>query len=179
MILVIFLRKEDSSSKIPEVSSSIKLEDVLTGKLNARRFNGSWINEDTILYRTPEGYLQKYNVTADQRSIISQNERLNAYISHELSADGKFVLLAKKYIKLFRHSFLAQYDVLNVDTGVITELRIDNNQEYLFLASWGPVGNALILNYDRNLFYKPSVGEKEIQLTSSTFFNGIPDWGIL
>ncbi|KAL5290049.1 DPP10 family protein [Megaselia abdita] len=176
VILVVFLRKEDDSSKIPSVTNSIKLEDILSGKLNSRRFNGTWINEDSILYKTPEGYLKKYNATANQMSILSRNERLNSYILHELSPDGKYVLLGKSYVKLFRHSFLAQYDILNVDTGVITELKINNNQEYLFLASWGPIGNALILNYERNLYYKSSVTAREKQLTRDKFFNGIPDW---
>lgn len=176
MILVIFLNKENDSSKINPVTNSIKLEDILSGKLNTRRFNGTWINGDTILYKTPEGYLQEYDAAENQLSFLSKSERLNSYVLHELSPDRKFVLLARNYIKLFRHSFLAQYDILNVDTGVITELKINNNQEYLLLASWGPVGNALILNYERNLYYKPSVTTREIQLTKDNFFNGIPDW---
>lgn len=173
---MIFLHKEVNFSKIPSVRNTIKLEDILSGKLNSRRFNGTWINDDTILYKTSEGHLQTYNAMENRMSILSKNERLHSYILQELSPDKKYVLLAKNYIKLFRHSFLAQYDILNVDTGVITELRINNNQEYLLLASWAPVGNALILNYERNLFYKPSMTSREIQLTKNNFFNGIPDW---
>uniref|UniRef100_T1H458 Dipeptidylpeptidase IV N-terminal domain-containing protein n=1 Tax=Megaselia scalaris TaxID=36166 RepID=T1H458_MEGSC len=127
--VVLVLQSQNSDAGKPVIKNSILLEDVLQGKLNARRFNGSWV-------------------------------------------DGK----TKNYIKLFRHSFLAQYDILNVENGVITELQVNNNQEYLLLASWGPVGNALIFNYNRNLYYKPSVLEKEVQITDDEYFNGIPDW---
>lgn len=176
VVLVVFLKNEHNALEIPSVSNAIKLEDILEGKLNSRRFNGTWINEDTILYKSSEGYLQIYNVSAKQMNILSKNERLSLYSLQELSPDKKYILLAKNFIKLFRHSFLAQYDILNIDTGVITELRINNNQEYLLFASWSPVGNALILNYERNLFYKSSVNTREIQLTNDNFFNGIPDW---
>lgn len=174
--VVLVLQSQNSDAGKPVIKNSILLEDVLQGKLNARRFNGSWVDGKSILYKNSEGNLLKYNILENKQTILSNNQRLSSYVSYELSADGKYLLLAKNYIKLFRHSFLAQYDILNVENGVITELQVNNNQEYLLLASWGPVGNALIFNYNRNLYYKPSVLEKEVQITDDEYFNGIPDW---
>ena len=174
MILVVISRKHDAD-RPPISTNGIKLEDILAGRLNSRRFNGTWTGDSDIFYKSPEGHLLKYDVNTKKSRIVSKHEKLNSYLLHELSADGKYVLLAKIYIKLYRHSFLAQYDILNVDTGVITELRVNGNQEHLLLVEWGPVGNALIFNYDKNLYYKPSVLAPEIQLTNDEFLNGIPD----
>uniref|UniRef100_T1GFX1 Dipeptidylpeptidase IV N-terminal domain-containing protein n=1 Tax=Megaselia scalaris TaxID=36166 RepID=T1GFX1_MEGSC len=150
--------------------------DILSGKFNIKRFNGTWRNDESIIYKDRSGFLLKYNVHENRADRLNIKEIQFHYVSYEVSADEQYVLLVKNYIKIFRHSFLAQYDILNLQTGIITELTINNKQEYLLMATWSPVGNALILNYDRNLYYKSSVFGKEIQLTNNQYFNGIPDW---
>lgn len=47
------------------------------------------------------------------------------------------------------------------------------------LAQWSPVGNALVLNYERNLYYKATPFANEIALTTDqnpSILNGVPDW---
>lgn len=101
------------------------------------------------------------------------------YVLYEKSADGKYLLLAKNYQKHFRYSFLAQYDIYNINTKNFSNVSINNEHVFLNMAQWAPVGNGLILNYDRNLYYKKSAVDTEIAITTNAngiFLNGIPDW---
>lgn len=101
------------------------------------------------------------------------------YVLYEKSGDGQFLLLAKNYKKNFRYSFLAQYDLYNLNTKNFSSVTINNEQVYLSMAQWSPVGNALILNFERNLYYKKSAVDSEIAITSNEngiYLNGIPDW---
>lgn len=47
------------------------------------------------------------------------------------------------------------------------------------MVQWAPKGNALVINYDRNLYYKQNALDEEIVLTNDEqagILNGIPDW---
>jgi len=57
------------------------------------------------------------------------------YVLYEKSADGQFLLLAKNYRKNFRYSFLAQYDLYNLNTKTLTALTIEDVQQYLSMVS--------------------------------------------
>lgn len=74
---------------------------------------------------------------------------------------------------------MADYDIYDISSGQIKPLEIQKQVKSLLLVQWAPVGNALIINYERNLYYKPSVFADEIALTDDTnpaILNGIPDW---
>lgn len=101
------------------------------------------------------------------------------YVIYEKSADGQFLLLAKNYKKNFRYSFLAQYDLYHIATKVFSNVTINNDPVFLSMAQWAPIGNGLILNFERNLYYKKSATDAEIAITTNAngiYLNGIPDW---
>lgn len=82
-------------------------------------------------------------------------------------------------LQYFRHSFFAQYDIYNITSGQIQPLMINGVQQLLLFAQWAPVGNGLIINFERNLYYKPTAYAEAIPLTSDesiAILNGIPDW---
>ncbi|KAM7358770.1 dipeptidyl peptidase 4 omega isoform 3-T6 [Cochliomyia hominivorax] len=171
----------DANTSSPAVG--INLEDVLTGKLAAKHFNGSWTTGNSIIYKVNNNFqnlqaIMEYNVVDKKKTrLMLDTER--QYILYEKSADGKYLLLAKNYKKNFRHSFLADYDIYDIETGVIKPLTIQGSAKPLIMVQWAPVDNALIINYDRNLYYKPSAFANEIALTDDTnpaILNGIPDW---
>lgn len=120
-------------------------------------------------------------VELDTKTLVVTKLLANAahYVLYEKSADGQLLLLAKNYKKNFRYSFLAQYDIYNLSSNTIKPLTIQNEPAYLSMVQWSPVGNGLIINYDRNLYYKKSALDTEIPITTNErgiYLNGIPDW---
>ncbi|KAH8378694.1 hypothetical protein KR009_000791 [Drosophila setifemur] len=177
--LVFILRtdeKDNSDSDNSNSNNAIDLEDVLSGQLYAKRFNGSWSNGDSLIYKENSSIME-LDVKTGVRTALLHNAA--HYVLYEKSADGQFLLLAKNYKKNFRYSFLAEYDLYNLNTTQINAVTIQNQQLFLSMVQWSPVGNALVINYDRNLYYKKSALEQEIVITSDDqagILNGIPDW---
>ncbi|EDW41491.1 GM25479 [Drosophila sechellia] len=176
--LVFILRtdEKDADDSDPDSNNAINLEDVLNGQLYAKRFNGSWSNGNSLIYKENSSIME-FDAKTGEHSILLENAHY--YVLYEKSADGEFLLLAKNYKKNFRYSFLAEYDLYNLNTKTLTTLNIQNEQRYLSMVQWSPVGNALVINYDRNLYYKESALAQEIAITSDEqagILNGIPDW---
>ncbi|KRG06654.1 venom dipeptidyl peptidase 4 isoform X2 [Drosophila mojavensis] len=176
-MLALILRSDDEngSSDKPK-DNAINLEDVLSGQLYAKRFNGSWSNGNSVIYRVNADIVELDTKTQVVTTLLSNAAH---YVLFEKSADGQLLLLAKNYKKNFRYSFLAEYDIYNFSSNTFTPLTIRNEQVLLSMVQWAPVGNALIMNFNRNLYYKKSALDPEIAITSDDngiFLNGIPDW---
>ncbi|EDW70239.2 venom dipeptidyl peptidase 4 isoform X3 [Drosophila virilis] len=174
-MLVFVLGSGDTNDDKPK-DNAIDLEDVLSGQLYAKRFNGSWSSGNSVIYKENADIVE-----LDTKTLVVTKLLANAahYVLYEKSADGQLLLLAKNYKKNFRYSFLAQYDIYNLSSNSIKPLTIQNEPAYLSMVQWSPVGNGLIINYDRNLYYKKSALDTEIPITSNErgiYLNGIPDW---
>lgn len=66
-----------------------------------------------------------------------------------------------------------------MQTKQIHPLTVKGSQKPILLAVWSTVGNALVINFERNLYYKPTALATEIELTDDDnpgYLNGIPDW---
>ncbi|KAH8369571.1 hypothetical protein KR093_000193 [Drosophila rubida] len=180
MIVFVVGSGEDDKPSDNTGDKGINLDDVLSGQLYAKRFNGSWGNGNTLIYKVHSGVSDEI-IELDTKTQTPTKLMSNAsqYVLYEKSADGQFLLLAKNYKKNFRYSFLAQYDIYNISSGSITPLTIENEPAFLSMVQWSPVGNALIINFERNLYYKKGALEREIAITTNEngiFLNGIPDW---
>ncbi|KPU77939.1 uncharacterized protein Dana_GF24616, isoform C [Drosophila ananassae] len=168
--------KDGSDNNDGSSDNAIDLEDVLSGQLYAKRFNGSWSNGNSLIYKESASIIE-YDAKTGVRTTLLHNA--GQYVLYEKSADGQFLLLAKNYKKNFRYSFLAEYDLYNFNTSQTTALTIQGQQLYLSMVQWAPKGNALVINYDRNLYYKQNALDEEIVLTNDEqagILNGIPDW---
>ncbi|XP_030386247.1 venom dipeptidyl peptidase 4-like [Scaptodrosophila lebanonensis] len=160
----------------PSTLRSIDLTEVIYGAFYANEFNGSWTKDGNVLYKDEEAIVE-YNTKTQQRTILSRNA--HQYFHYEKSADGKYLLLAKSRQKIFRYSFFALYDILNLKTGLLTPLTIEKERPFLTLVKWAPMGNGLIINYENNIYYKPRAFAQEIVITrdsNTMVLNGIPDW---
>lgn len=118
--------------------------------------------------------------TSDSRVLIPNDmEPLNQAISYSLSHDEKFLLVAREYRKLFRSSFSAIYDILDLETKEVKPLLVNNKQSHLLLAEWNPKSNGILFNFGYDLYYKKSPVDPEIRITTDgkpTVYNGVPDW---
>lgn len=157
------------------------MEDVLHGHLTAKRFNASWISDKEMMYRDEEGDNIIFNVETKKRRVVLgvDNEQIAEGAKFDLSADGKFMLVGREFQKIFRHSFAAFYDIVNLETKQVLHITVDGKQDPLVYAEWSPVGNSLIFVHYNNLFYKASPTSDEIRITADgnpSIYNGIPDW---
>ncbi|XP_063708670.1 venom dipeptidyl peptidase 4-like [Culicoides brevitarsis] len=160
---------------------AITLEEVLRGDTFAHGFNGTWEGNDRIIYRDRHANVLLYNIQSKKTTILVPRDRspLNEGVHFSLSHDGKYLLIARNIKKRFRRSYSAIYDVLNLETNLVQPLLINNIQHSLLLAKWSPTSNAILINYNYDLYYKTSPDAPETRITfdgSPDIFNAISDW---
>jgi dipeptidyl-peptidase-4 len=94
-----------------------------------------------------------------------------------LSADEKKVLIKSETERIYRHSDVASFYVLNLASKEITPINVDKKQR---LADFSPDGTKVAYIIDNNLFYKDLVSGKEYQITQdgkiNSIINGSTDW---
>ncbi|KAF7998266.1 hypothetical protein HCN44_009664 [Aphidius gifuensis] len=187
LIATLFLLKlnPDEGNSQTTTTSSITLDEWLWGSLSTKNFNGTWINDDEILYRDESDNLMIYNIENDVSKVLlpMTNPALSSSFDYVLSPDKKYLLLASNYQKFYRHTYLAQYKIVNLATFNETSLSVGNSTTpaTLQLATWAPKGNGLIYVYLSNIYYRP---EAEIpidyQITTTgdygSIYNAVPDW---
>ncbi|XP_043476742.1 venom dipeptidyl peptidase 4 isoform X2 [Leptopilina heterotoma] len=184
VITVAILLNSGPNSSEPKAltAAGVSLEEWLGGSLSTKSFNGTWLSDDEILYRDEKGSLIIFNVTSKIFHTILdfKNKALATSFYYEISADRKYLLLASAYQKLYRHTFLAHYRIVNLQT--LEDFGFpDNESVFLQLATWGPKGNSLVYVYQNNIYYRPAAEVPDIyKITNSgvlhTVYNGVPDW---
>uniref|UniRef100_A0A182JLE1 Venom dipeptidyl peptidase 4 n=1 Tax=Anopheles atroparvus TaxID=41427 RepID=A0A182JLE1_ANOAO len=159
----------------------ITLQDFLSGRLSASGYTGTWTANGKIIYRDDFGSVMLYDPEENStRTLLGpRNEDLLQGFKFDLSPDGKFLLVARGYSKIFRHSYLAVYDVVDLATKQVYPVNVGGERRALNLVEWGPVGHSFIFVHLNNLFYRESPTAPEVQITtdgSPSVYNGIPDW---
>ncbi|XP_067621227.1 venom dipeptidyl peptidase 4 [Eurosta solidaginis] len=156
-----------------------ELSESLTASGRLRGFNGTWINDAEFAYRADDGYLYKYNVPTQQLSLILPPAIFEVYpadLTITFSPDNTKLLIRYDTEKLFRHSVIAKYSLLDIETKVETKIHGGEKLQY---CSWSPSKNRLVYIYANNAYihYEDAT---ELQLTSDgvtgIIYNGIPDW---
>jgi dipeptidyl-peptidase-4 len=89
------------TSPLPQNGNTLTLEDILYGRLQASRFNATWV-DDTLVYRDLEGNFLETNVTSGKTSTIldTSNENLAEGFKFELSADNRYLLVGQRMQKV-------------------------------------------------------------------------------
>lgn len=184
--LVVVLTGDDASdngnsSPVVSGADSITLDDFLTGKLAARSFSGAWSSGGQVISRDEVGRVLAYNpATNETKTLLDEkHEELLQGFKFDLSADERYLLVARGYSKIFRHSFLAVYDIVDLQNDRVIEVNVGGVRRALNVVEWSPVGNSFIFVYLNNLYYKSSPDAVEVQITNdgeASIYNGIPDW---
>lgn len=175
--------KTSLSARISSSGPTISLEDVLGGKFGSKSFNASWVSGHELLYRSiDDGSIMIYNVQTNNRTEILPGKApvLKSAFEYELSPDHKFLLIAHDYQKIYRHSYVAQYSVVNLSTKQVTKV-LANQEHVLHYAKWAPVGNGLVYVARYNIFYKSEADSSMFKTLTvdglaGHIYNGVPDW---
>ncbi|XP_072401301.1 venom dipeptidyl peptidase 4 [Diabrotica undecimpunctata] len=179
VIAVILFSKDDiKTSKLNSVAAALTLEDYLNGKFQPRPFNATWTSNDQLIY-SDNGNVVLLDLRTNTSTLLlnSTDSILLTAFDFRLSADGLYLLVALNYQKLFRHSFIANYVIIELSTGTKIEAIKDNLPAQLVL--WSPMGNGFVYVKENNIYYKESAKDgKTVQITSTTGYisNGVPDW---
>lgn len=98
------------------------------------------------------------------------------YWEYWISPDQSRVLWAVNYTKQYRHSYFADYLILNVETGQSMPLIEDQTGDIQY-AEFAPEGSAIAFVRGNDMYVRNGS-----ELTQATFnggpnmFNGVPDW---
>uniref|UniRef100_A0A182MX10 Dipeptidylpeptidase IV N-terminal domain-containing protein n=1 Tax=Anopheles culicifacies TaxID=139723 RepID=A0A182MX10_9DIPT len=164
----------------------IRLQDIIDGEYAPKKLNGSWIGPDEFLYQNHWGEISLLNMNNLSERVLMSNTTVKtlAPVKFSISADRRYLLLAQNVNKLFRHSFLAQYTVYDIVTSETIPLTINSASEdwpYLLHAEFTPKGQAIVLVYEYDIFYRPSARAAQAHRVTRNaipgiVYNGVPDW---
>ncbi|KAF7669041.1 hypothetical protein LDENG_00254650 [Lucifuga dentata] len=158
------------------------MEDLESEEFKVHDPSVAWLNENDVALRTREGHILSFSLNGNLTSTLLDNVSLDLTTTKfQVSADKSFILLAHNIRPVFSQSFTASYAIYSVANGDLLELiPPESEMAELQYASWGPQGNQLAYMFDGDIYYKPSVASKALQLTSTgqeqNVVNGLSDW---
>lgn len=83
-------------------------------------------------------------------------------------------------IQIYRHSTVAFYDAIDLKTKMLYPISANvSQQDYLLLAEWSPIGNAIVFVQNNNIYYKSAVLAAAATVThdgSPAISYGTCDW---
>ncbi|KAF5283304.1 hypothetical protein FQA39_LY17351 [Lamprigera yunnana] len=181
---VVLLTPPDEGPRVKGMR--FRLQDILSHEFQPLRFNGTWVSGQELLFKDQWGgisLLCASNITVKTLMSNQTYTRLNP-ARFQLSPDHKYLLLAQNVQKLFRHSYLAQYVVYDVETGNEFPIRptpdIDEHP-YLLFAEWSPRGQGLVMVHNYDIYYRVSpTSHASYRITNTAVpgvvSHGVPDW---
>ncbi|XP_015036961.2 uncharacterized protein Dpp10 isoform X1 [Drosophila pseudoobscura] len=181
---VVLLTPPDEGPRVK--GQRIKLQDIVDGLYMPQHANGSWIDGEEFLYQDHLGRICLLNAANRSEHVLMSNVTFKtlAPFTFTISADKRYLLLAQNVVKLFRHSYLAQYTLYDIQTSESIKLRHSPHQDewpYLHYARFSPRGNGLVWVQSYDIYYrKEARGTTAHRITHDAVpgvvYNGIPDW---
>ncbi|KAH8281801.1 hypothetical protein KR054_003008 [Drosophila jambulina] len=165
--------REDSDSK-----TAWELLEALSGTSGLRGFNGTWITDEEFYYTATDRSIHKFNAATKTNSIFQDASFLNNYVgaSFVLSADNTKILIRHNLTEKFRHSYIAQYDVYDIETNTTIQIHKGEKLQY---CGWSPLRDRLAYVYLNNVYIHFNEN-LEISITDDgvdgVVYNGVPDW---
>ncbi|KAH8269384.1 hypothetical protein KR018_010759 [Drosophila ironensis] len=172
---VIGAGREESDDK-----SAWNLTEALSGTAGLRSFNGTWITGwyDEFYFTASDRSIHKYNAAAKTDQIFLESTFLSNYVgaTFTLSQDNTKILIRHNLTEKFRHSYIAQYDVYDIESKTTVQIHKGEKLQY---CGWSPLTDRLAYVYLNNVYIHFS-GNVEIQITDDgvdgVVYNGVPDW---
>ncbi|KIW25208.1 uncharacterized protein PV07_08406 [Cladophialophora immunda] len=190
----------DHDTPIKSSAKKVTLGQIQTGQWSPRYANIEWTpgpnGEDGLLLEINQPN-QDYLVVEDIRTGTSSEANAfkrttlvkSAWIKYGgqqlwtsefwVSPDMKHVLLMANPEKVFRHSFLGLYFILDVETQNVQPLDPAFPETKIQLAQWSPRSDSVVFTRDNNLFLRHLSSPQVTTVTTDggpEYFYGIPDW---
>ncbi|XP_043648359.1 uncharacterized protein LOC122616848 isoform X1 [Drosophila teissieri] len=181
---VVLLTPPDEGPRVK--GQRIKLQDIVDGLFVPQHSNASWIDGEEFLYQDHLGRICLLNAANRSERVLMSNVTFKTLSPYHftISADKRYLLLAQNVVKLFRHSYLAQYTLYDIQTSESIKLRHSPQQDewpYLHYARFTPAGNALVWVQSYDIYYREEVRSASVHRIThdgvpGVVYNGIPDW---
>lgn len=157
------------------------IDDFLDKSFKPKTFSTTWLSGDRFLYRNEEGALHVFNCTTNSSTLLLDNTTFRQLDTETywLSADEQYVLFKHDVRQMFRHTSLAQYTVVKLQTKEEFKVKGTADVEILQYVGWAPTGSALVLVQDNNVYFRPTMEGTLEQITNTgtaDIYNGVPDW---
>lgn len=176
---VVLLNKDNDSTA--DSRRTYTLTDYLKNTFRPKAYNLRWVSDHEYLYKQ-ENNILLFNAEYGNSSIFLENSTFDQFghsiNDYSVSPDGQFVLLEYNYVKKWRHSYTASYDIYDLNKRqLITEERIPNNTQ---LITWSREGHKLAYVWNNDIYIKnePNSASQRITWTGKedVINNGITDW---
>ncbi|KAI1188000.1 dipeptidyl peptidase IV N-terminal region-domain-containing protein [Nemania serpens] len=155
-------------------------ETFVNNPFGASSISVSWLSggeDGQYIYQADDGALILENfVTGESSTFVSADVIPDGVWEYWIHSDLSKVLFATNYTKQYRHSYFADYSVLDLASGKVAPL-VDDQVGDIQYAEFAPVGDAIAFVRGNNLFL--SLNGTISQITndgSPDQFNGVPDW---
>lgn len=157
------------------------LTDYLKNTIRTKSYNLRWVSDHEYLYKQ-ENNILLFNAEDGSSSIFLENSTFDQFghsiNDYSVSPDRQFVLLEYNYLKKWRHSYTASYDIYDLNKReLITEERIPNDTQ---LITWSPEGHKLAYVWNNDIYVKNEPNSPSQRITKNgkedVINNGITDW---
>ncbi|KAI1073718.1 dipeptidyl peptidase IV N-terminal region-domain-containing protein [Whalleya microplaca] len=155
-------------------------ETMVSNPFGASSTSVSWLSggeDGEYIYRSGDGSLILENfITGENSTFVAADlipsDTREIWIRSDLSK----VLFSTNYTKQYRHSYFADYSILDVKSGELTPLVEDQVGDIQY-AEFAPAGDAIAFVRGNNLYLSKNGTISQITKDGSADkFNGVPDW---
>ncbi|XP_036900478.1 dipeptidyl peptidase 4 [Sturnira hondurensis] len=168
------------SDATPDGLRTYTLNDYLKSTFRTKSYSLLWVSDHEYLYKQ-ENNILLFNAERGDSSVLLENSTFDKFEhsinDYSVSPDGNFVLLEYNYVKKWRHSFTASYDIYDLNKRqLITEGKIPNDTQ---LITWSPEGHKLAYVWNNDIYIKnePNASSHRITWTGKEdISNGMADW---
>lgn len=115
-------------------------------------------------------------VTGNASTLVPVDQVPSDYWKYWIRGDLQKVMFATNYTKLYRYSYYANYEILDVATGELTPIVQDQAGDIQY-AEFAPSGDLIAFVRGNNLYLHNNSEVTQITNNGSPdFFNAVPDW---
>ncbi|XP_029790346.1 dipeptidyl peptidase 4 isoform X3 [Suricata suricatta] len=157
------------------------LTDYLKNTFRMKFYSLRWVSDHEYLYKQDNNILL-FNAEYGNSSVFFDNSTFEKFEhsinDYSVSPDGQFILLEYNYVKQWRHSYTASYDIYDLNKSqLITEERIPNKTQWI---TWSPEGHKLAYVWENDVYVKNEPNSSSHRITwtgkENVMYNGIADW---
>ncbi|KAK8064643.1 hypothetical protein PG994_007281 [Apiospora phragmitis] len=155
-------------------------ETVVSSAFRASSQSIDWLSggeDGQFIYQDDSGALVLENfVTGESSTFVAADAIPKGIHDYTIRPDLKKVLFSTNYKKQYRHSFFADYSVLDVESGEILPLVADQDGDIQY-AEFAPVGETIAFVRGNDLFLNTNGTVTQVTEDGGPdLFHAVPDW---